>query len=262
MAVRRERHIGAGVAQNPLYGHDVAPLGNGGRWRRGALDRASAAPQGRPLACHSPAMVDGVREGWARGALAHENPTGGFEAGPELAQVCAQPLDQRGRQEVDSLAAVLRRPDLSPCRPRWTCLDTERNHRRKSMSPSWMPESSPRRRPAKAASPTKAPKGTLGGFPKPAHRSADGITMAASLRRRRGSVTPIEGSEGMRRSETAPRKTALTLFERVWIVDGARPLPSIVFIHCSIWDFRRERRGSGPKVVDATVMSIALNRPR
>ena len=96
------------------------------------------------------------------------------------------------------------------------------------MSPTWTAAASPLRRPAKAHSATYARKplrvetrvlsACASSWPT---SSTDGIRIAASALRRRGSATPMLGSVAITRSATAARNTDLTITKRVLIVLGA-----------------------------------------
>jgi hypothetical protein len=84
-----------------------------------------------------------------------------------------------------------------------------------------------------------------------------GSVMAASARRRRGSVTASLGSLAMTRSRTAARSTALTLLTRVRTVPGASPRVIICLIHCSMCERRRSANGNCAKGTLFAARSIA-----
>jgi len=156
------------------------------------------------LAGHPPPVMHGVRQGRVI-VLTGEHPAAGVVVvRVRRRHVLREHRDERRGQEDDALLPYLgARISKQPC-ARCTCRETLNVRRIKSMSPSWTPAASPRRRPAKAQRPTKALKAVSEASRSSLTSTVDGRVMAASRRRRRGSVTPALGSTGMIRSATAP----------------------------------------------------------
>ena len=91
----------------------------------------------------------------------------------------------------------------------------------------------------------------------PPTSAGEGIVIAASARRLRGSAIPSVGSEPIVLSRCAALNTLRTLLKRVNTVPGARPLVVIVLIQLSIWLRRADFSGRSPNVADPQANCIA-----
>lgn len=129
------------------------------------------------------------------------------------------------------------------------------------MSPTWTAAASPLRRPAKAQSaryarkPFRVETRVLSACcSRPPTSSTDGIRMAASALRRRGSATPMLGSVAMTRSATAARKMDRTITKRVLIVVGAKWV-DIAFTHASTCERLIDFIGKSAKLTEPVARS-------
>ncbi len=125
----------------------------------------------------------------------------------------------------------------------------------------------PRRSPAKAHSPTKARNRGSAASKICRTTSGDGIVMAASRLRWRGSRTVVVGSVAIIPSRTAARKTERTFTKRVLIVPGAKGrgrsavFTVIDFTHASTCLGLTRRRSTSANEVDRAASDMAFLVP-